>query len=91
MVSEGWQCLFPQYVTGFYWLSILIYYMFTEYDRQQWIEGINEPIWLQVFASQNADVFVPDLCILDSELQCLVLYCVLLGSNYSVWFCTVYS
>jgi hypothetical protein len=72
VVFEGWQCLFPEYLTGFYWLSILIYYMFTDYDRQQWIERINAPIWPQVFASQNVDVFVPDLCILDSELQFLL-------------------
>ncbi len=78
--------------------------MFTEYDRQQWIERINLPTWSQVFAPQNANVFVPDLCILyselqflvllyplDSELQFLVLYCVLMIPNYSFWSCTVYS
>ncbi len=76
--------------------------MFTEYDRQQWIERINAPKWPRVFDFQIADVFVPDLCILDSELQFLVLYwvllipnysflvlyCVLLIPNYSFWFCT---
>jgi hypothetical protein len=63
--------------------------MFTEYERQQRIEGINAPIWPRVFAPQNVKVFFLDLCMLDSELQCLVLYCVLLIPNYSFWFCTV--
>jgi hypothetical protein len=77
----------------FYWILLAVntgtnlLYVHRIYDRQQWIEGINAPIWPQVFAPQNANVFVPDLYILDSELQFLVL----LIPNYSFWFCTAYS